>query len=324
MPHDYYEKFNDLISGQKISMKEKFLSAKDLLEVKKSSAIHADNFGRDDRTESRRLNGANQIDARGESFGGNRRGYDDKMNRYINTGQYGFRHGASYTDALLEIQLLIIDFLSRGEDLFLTMFDCEKYFPSIHPIVLMIENFLLGTNVLEMIKDKKVFMNRLRELDYESSTFLSRTAWMKEGDNIYDSVFESFGVREGSMSSTGQANVNTNILKRPVDASFLGVKLMGENLTHTGVADDAITATSSVQNTLSIHKLVFEMSKKAWIKQNREKANVVIISKHEERQKNLYETLSENRRDKISVVDAAEYLGTEIVSHHIAMRNVTL
>ena len=64
MPHDYYEKFNDLISGQKISMKEKFLSAKDLLEVKKSSAIHADNFGRDDRTESRRLNGANQIDAR--------------------------------------------------------------------------------------------------------------------------------------------------------------------------------------------------------------------------------------------------------------------
>ena len=42
LPHDYYEKFNDLISGQKISMKEKFLSAKDLLEVKKSSAIHAD------------------------------------------------------------------------------------------------------------------------------------------------------------------------------------------------------------------------------------------------------------------------------------------
>ena len=59
-------------------MKEKFLSAKDLLEVKKSSAIHADNFGIDDRTESRRLNGANQIDSRGESFGGNRRGYDDR------------------------------------------------------------------------------------------------------------------------------------------------------------------------------------------------------------------------------------------------------
>ena len=79
LPHDYYEKFNDLISGQKISMKEKFLSAKDLLEVKKSSAIHADNFGREDKTESRRVMGANQFDRRDGSFGGNRRGHDDRV-----------------------------------------------------------------------------------------------------------------------------------------------------------------------------------------------------------------------------------------------------
>ena len=79
LPHDYYEKFNDLISGQKISMKEKFLSAKDLLEVKKSSAIHADNFGREDKTETRRGMGANQFDRRDGSFGGNRRGQDDRV-----------------------------------------------------------------------------------------------------------------------------------------------------------------------------------------------------------------------------------------------------
>ena len=79
LPHDYYEKFNDLISGQKISMKEKFLSAKDLLEVKKSSAIHADNFGREDKTETRRGMGANQFDRRDGSFGGNRRGHDDRV-----------------------------------------------------------------------------------------------------------------------------------------------------------------------------------------------------------------------------------------------------
>ena len=79
LSHDYYEKFNDLISGQKISMKEKFLSAKDLLEVKKSSAIHADNFGREDKTETRRGMGANQFDRRDGSFGGNRRGHDDRV-----------------------------------------------------------------------------------------------------------------------------------------------------------------------------------------------------------------------------------------------------
>ena len=31
LPIDYYKQFNDLISGQKISMKEKFISAKDFL-----------------------------------------------------------------------------------------------------------------------------------------------------------------------------------------------------------------------------------------------------------------------------------------------------
>ena len=60
-------------------MKEKFLSAKDLLEVKKSSAIHADNFGREDKTETRRGMGANQFDRRDGSFGGNRRGHDDRV-----------------------------------------------------------------------------------------------------------------------------------------------------------------------------------------------------------------------------------------------------
>ena len=59
-----------------------------------------------------------------------------------------------------------------------------------------------------------------------------------------------------------------------------------------------------------------------WEDFNKEKANVVIISKDHKYQKELYNKLSENRENKIQVVESAEYLGTEIVSYHIAMKNV--
>ena len=39
----------------KIPMKEKFWSAKDLLEVQKNSAIHAENYEKDKKFESRRV-----------------------------------------------------------------------------------------------------------------------------------------------------------------------------------------------------------------------------------------------------------------------------
>ena len=55
LPRDYYKKFNDLISGQKIPMKEMFESAKDLLEVEKSSAIRADNFEREEKKRSKKV-----------------------------------------------------------------------------------------------------------------------------------------------------------------------------------------------------------------------------------------------------------------------------
>ena len=73
LPSDYYKKFNDLINGQRIPMKEKFESAKDLLEVEKNSAIHAENFDRDKKFEPRRV-GANQFGRYDENFGGKGRG----------------------------------------------------------------------------------------------------------------------------------------------------------------------------------------------------------------------------------------------------------
>ena len=79
LPIDYYKQFNDLISGQKISMKEKFISAKDFLEVCKNSAINADNFGREDIIDSRKFMGANQFDKREGNFSGYRRGYGDHV-----------------------------------------------------------------------------------------------------------------------------------------------------------------------------------------------------------------------------------------------------
>ena len=70
LPKDYYKKFNDLINGQKIPMKEKFESAKDLLEVEKNSAIHAENFDEKDKKFEPRRVGANQIDRYDDNFGG--------------------------------------------------------------------------------------------------------------------------------------------------------------------------------------------------------------------------------------------------------------
>ena len=106
LPGDYYEKFNELIIGQNISMEEKFLSAKDILEVKKSSAINAENFGREDKSESRRMMGANQMEKYDDNLGGKGRGNDnrgdfgndtrrqgwfDRDRRGQNNGDYGGR-----------------------------------------------------------------------------------------------------------------------------------------------------------------------------------------------------------------------------------------
>ena len=63
-------------------MKEKFESAKDLLEVEKNSAIHAENFDEKDKKFEPRRVGANQIDRYDDNFGGKGRGND-------NSGDFG-------------------------------------------------------------------------------------------------------------------------------------------------------------------------------------------------------------------------------------------
>ena len=147
---------------------------------------------------------------------------------------------------------------------------------------------------------------------------------MKVGSAIFGEVIETYGIREGSMSSPSQANIYTNILKSNIDSSELGIKVNEINCTHTGVADDAITATTSFESTIAIQNQVFNMSRIAFIKQNESKANCLIISPFKDYDTNLYNRLNVNRKNKINLVESADYLGCTLTAEDISFTNVKL
>ena len=93
--------------------------------------------------------------------------------------------------------------------------------------------------------------------------------------------------------------------------------------TATGVADDAICAANSLVKAIALQELVFEVSSElAFIKQNSEKANFVIISNNYEEDKRRYERLNEKRQNQISEVESFEYLGTLIMREGMDLQNV--
>ena len=245
------------------------------------------------------------------------------MSQEIEPGSYGFKSGQSFTYALWEQHALIYYCITNNIPLYLTSTDIEKFFPSINWLVLCWETFSLGLKE-EDVRDKtQKYMERLADSEYEISTFLSRVAKLKVGTNLLGEVFESYGVREGSMGSPNQANIVINILKRCADNSGLGLELFGTNMTTTGVADDAIYAAGSLTESIALQETVFQASSQlAFVSQNAEKANFIIISNNYEEDKRRYESLNLQRKNKIQEVKSFEYLGTYILAEDMDLQNV--
>ena len=74
----------------------------------------------------------------------NKLGFEERMITQIESGQYGFKQGESFTFALWEIHSLMNYSITNKIPLYLTSHDCEKYFPSINWLVLCWETFSIG------------------------------------------------------------------------------------------------------------------------------------------------------------------------------------
>ena len=66
------------------------------------------------------------------------------------------------------------------------------------------------------------------------------------------------------------------------------------------------------------------MSRIAFIKQNESKANCLIISPFKDYDTNLYNRLNGNRKNKINLVENADYLGCTLTAEDISFTNVKL
>ena len=60
---------------------------------------------------------------------------------------------------------------------------------------------------------------------FEFRSFMNRRAHLKDGNNLFESITERHGLREGSLRSTYQCNVMSDHIARLLISSGLGTKI---------------------------------------------------------------------------------------------------